>query len=221
MAADREQIRNVKIVALDVDGTLATGNFWQKMHALTGITLEEDDRWFRDYYSKVISFESWAETIALRYRDSRIPISKFRSLISVVRIVPGAGEVVQKLKEHYKLCLISSNVDFYVAHVARRLGISRYYANYRLNTDANGIVTDITYTAPEDKAKVIALKDMCREHTVVPSQVVFVGDSDNDIPAFAFTGRGILVGEGNRELRRLAWKRIKTISELPEILGIE
>jgi Predicted hydrolases of the HAD superfamily len=49
-------------------------------------------------------------------------------------------------------------------------------------------------------------------------QVIFVGDSRNDIEAFKLTGNGIAIYPYDRELEEIAWKKIKSLSEIKDIL---
>lgn len=53
---------------------------------------------------------------------------------------------------------------------------------------------------------------------IEPEQIVFVGDSSNDLKAFEYTKHRILVGKGNEKLRKAAWKHVDTLKEIESIL---
>lgn len=210
---------STKLIAFDVDGTLTEGNIWQRTHAIAGITTEEDSKYFLLYYEGKITFKQWADFIIEKYRRSARTRKEFESCAQSILFVSGAKEVVFRLKKRYKVCLVSSGIDFYVRRVAKTLLIDEYYANYSFQYDSNGVIKNIIYDAPEDRAKVIVLKSICQKRLLKPEQIIFVGDSSNDREAFLYTKRGILVGKGNEELKKASWMWINSLKEIESILS--
>lgn len=208
----------IKLIAFDVDGTLVKGNVWERLHKLVGIPLEEDYKYFYNYYHQKITFKQWTDWIIKKYRQSGITKSDFELVMSDFELLEGVVETLGLLRRKYELCLISSGVDFFIQKVATRLNISLHFANYTFIYDHNNKIRNITYLAPENKAKVILLKQLCCQKKILPENVAFIGDSLNDLDAFRFTKRGIYIGAGDKTLEKTCWKKIKKISDLKSLV---
>ncbi|MEK9176690.1 MAG: HAD-IB family phosphatase [Patescibacteria group bacterium] len=210
---------DVKAVAFDVDGTLVRENFWTALNRMGGIPEEEDRRLGERYAEGELAYRDWMEEIARSLRRNSHPRDEVEKMLARYRLVPGARDVVEHLSR-FPLALVSSNIDLYVADVARKLGISHAYGYCRIEYDERGLFAGIGFRSDKDELehKVEALRDFATKSGVSLSEIAFVGDSRNDLAAFTATGRGILVGEGNEDLRRAAWKRVATLSEILKIL---
>lgn len=60
--------------------------------------------------------------------------------------------------------------------------------------------------------------ELARRLKIAVEEVVFVGDSWNDVEVFEFTGKGISVHSTNEELRKVVWKEIDSLKQIREIL---
>lgn len=211
-------MKRIKLVAFDIEGTLTQGLVWQKTHQIAGVTPEEDRLWFNMYYNQEITFFEWADFITKKYIQSGRKRHEFEKVMRQATFIPGVKETIRQLIQKYRLCLVSSAIDVFVSHVANRLRIDTHHANYSLVYNADDTIVDIRFHAPEDEAKVLFLKQLATRMKLTPSEIVFVGDSANDLEVFRYTKRGILVGLGNEKLRQAAWKRVDTIQEIVSIL---
>jgi phosphoserine phosphatase len=139
-------------------------------------------------------------------------------MLCTYAFAPGAEETVRALAR-FPMALISSNIDAYVEDVAKTLGIAHAYS-YAAIEYSGGRFSGIGFRSEKSElgAKVEALEDFAAKAGIEVQDIAFVGDSRNDLDAFTATGRGILIGEGNEDLRRAAWRRVSTLSEIPEIL---
>jgi len=209
---------DIKLVAFDVDGTLIKGNMWQLVHRLAGVTKEEDNKWFSDYFNNKITFFEWVEFINNKYRVCHKKRQDFDRLLSKIEYQSEVADVIKLCQKKYSVCLISSGLDFYVREVARELKVFEWYANYSFSYDYSGEVNEIIFNAPEKESKVIRLRKICKEKNIRPQQIIYVGDSTNDLPAFLFISHGVLVGKGTEELKKHSWIQIGKISELIDIL---
>ena len=212
--------RDIKAVAFDIDGTLVRENFWHKLHQLFGLSDENDFRWFELYHEKKLGYREWMGLISAEYRKNPQSKEAIEETFREYLFVQETKKLIKRIQGKYELALISSNISAYVEDVGERLAIPFRYAFSTIEYDKNGLFSHIGFTTDgtELEHKVEALKDLCSRLLLQPSQIIFVGDSRNDLEAFRYTGRGILVREGNEELQQAAWKRISALSELEGIL---
>ncbi|MBY0539264.1 HAD family phosphatase [Patescibacteria group bacterium] len=210
----------IKAVAFDVDGTLIDSYVWEELHVLFGLSREDNVRLHRLYVDGALSFRAVTDMMADLYLKKTPGITKEQadSVFKNFRLLPGAKEVADVLLKKYPLAVISSGLTDYVRSVAEALGIQHAYS-YTSFVYTDGVFSGIAYNEDSDElqAKVRALKDFGDKVGAKPEEILFVGDSINDIEGFRYTGRGVLVGNGTEELRGAAWKQV---SVLPELLHI-
>ena len=211
--------RDIKAIAFDIDGTLVRENFWKRLNTLCGLPKEEDEKLFRQYSEGKMAYREWMNSISAFYRKSPKTKEEISPILLEYLFTSGAKSVIKRLQEKYELALISSNLEAYVEDVGERLSIPFRYAFTALEFDSRGAFTKIgfLYEGTELQAKIAALEDMCSRLLLKPHEIAFVGDSRNDLDAFRYTGRGVLLREGNEDLRKAAWKQVSTLSE---VLGI-
>lgn len=211
-------MNDIKLIAFDLDGTLIENVLWAKAQALVKVDYEEANLWYERYYRREVTFRQMQDHFSEIYRRHPQMLRKFLALNKYIRIFPGVRKTVKKLSAKYRTVIISSGMDFYVAAAARKIGIAEWYANYRLETDGTGMVREIKPQYPDERGKVHVLEKLCKQQMLQPDQIVFIGDSINDLTAFEYTRRGILIGPGIHQLQQSAWKKITKISQLGELL---
>ena len=212
-------MKTFKLVALDIDGLLTRGLSWARFNAFVGITPAEDQRMYDDYYiHHTLTFTRWNYILDQRYQESGKTKRDFEIFAKNIEWQPFARELVAALNKRYETWLISGALEVYVSDVARQLGISHFAANYAFEYDPDGTVKRILQKGEEGRAKEITLKQICKNKKIMPEEIVFIGDSTNDLEAFRFTNHGILVGEGNENLRQACWKHVRTLSDVLPIL---
>lgn len=210
----------IKAVAFDVDGTLIDSHVWEELHVLFGLSREDNARMHGLYVNGTLTFREVTDHMAELYlkKTPRVMKEQADAVFKNFRLLPGAKEVADVLLKKYPLAVVSSGLSGYVNSVAEALGIQHAYS-YTSFMYSEGMFSGITYNEETDElqAKVNALKDFGVKVAAKPEEILFVGDSINDIAGFEYTGRGVLVGEGTEALRASAWKQV---GALTEVLGI-
>lgn len=210
-------ISDIKLIALDIEGTLTQEGIWSRLHDLVGISDKEGLQWFTQYYKKQWTFAQWADVVITRYKNSGISRQEIEAVLRDVHFLPQAKVTVATLRRHYPLALLSSTPNVFVEEVAKQLSVDTYYANYTFAYDHNDKVKDIQYRAEDANVKQLFLKDLCIKKRLRPEEIAYIGHSANDLEAFLYTKHGILIGKGNDALVKVCWKQVQ---QLPDVVPI-
>jgi len=240
-------MKDIKLVCFDVDGTLVEGNSWLYLTRGLGGSEKKHIKIFHQFRQGKISLGKAEKLLLKMYRKSggifrkilRVVFSVFlkflsrfyylrwqkptkdliKEIFSNIRLKDGSQELISYLKgKGYKIFLVSGAIDMYVEEVAKKLKIDGFYAAASLGFDKKGILNRIYYQANQGEIKVRQLEEIARRLDVSLEEIVFVGESDNDIRAFEVTKHGIAVSSQCGKLKEVAWKEVKDIREIKNIL---
>lgn len=213
-------MNKTKLVCLDVDGTLVDGVSWLLLTEGLGCSPQEHLDIFHQAKNGEISFIEGERMLTKMYQDSGNATETFiRGIFKKVGLRVEAESLVTYLKrKNYLVYLISGAIDIYVEEVAKKLKVNGFYANSTLEFDRNGVLQKIHYRDNQGEVKVEQLKKIIEKLGLAMNEVVFVGDSDNDIEVFMKTKRGIAVHSFNEELKNAAWKTVESLNDIKKIL---
>jgi HAD superfamily PSPase-like hydrolase len=209
-----------KLICFDVDRTLVDGLSWLLLtEGLNCSTQKHIDIFYRAKEGE-ISFAEGERMLTKMYQESGNAKKEFiRELFSKVEVKSEAEETISYLKEKgYKIYLISGAIDMYVEEIANKLKVDGFYANSSLDFDNKGVINKIHYRDNQGEVKVEQLRKLIKQLKIEMDEVVFIGDSENDIEVFQETGHGIAINASNEELKAAAWKNISSLSQIKGIL---
>jgi len=208
-----------KLVFFDCDGVLVFGKPWPRLHQVVGIPKKLEEKWFWGYYSGKLSFKQWVKNVEDVYIKKGLTRALFKKTLKQYTINPEAPPLIKYLKrKKIKTAVVSSGIDYYVKPVAEKLGLDFWRANYTFTFNKNEKFVRFNYLAPDEKAKVVQIKEICQKLKVRPTKTIFVGDSVNDLEAFKFTKHGVLYRTEVDGYKKAAWKTIKNLSEIKNLL---
>jgi len=118
----------------------------------------------------------------------------------------------------YDIWLVSGAIDIWVAAVAKKIGAAGFYAHSSLEFDDQGMFVKINYSGDQNPWKAKIVQKIAADNGIPVVGIIFVGDGANDIEAFKLTGRGVAVYPYDKGLEDVAWKKIKSLSEIKDIL---
>ncbi|MBM3209132.1 HAD-IB family phosphatase [Candidatus Shapirobacteria bacterium] len=210
----------IKLICFDVDGTLVDGISWLFLTRGLGCSSEEHIGIFNRAKCGEITFAEGERMLTRMYRDSGNATRVFiENLFARVRPRPEAKQLVSYLKKKgYLVYLISGAIDIYVRAIAKRLGADGYFANSSFDFDKSGVLEKIHYRDNQGEVKVEQLKQLIKARGIRMNEVVFVGDSENDIEIFEATKKGIAVSWASDNLKEVAWKIINSLGEIKKFL---
>ena len=86
--------------------------------------------------------------------------------------------------------------------------------------DEHGNLVDMHYNLEQAKKKLEQLEAFCTDQNIDPKKCLVVGDSEDDIDIFAYTGNGVLVGKNASEaLASQAWMQVAKLSDIKGLVG--
>lgn len=208
-------------VFFDCDGVLIFGNPFERLNVAVGISAEQDQAWFAEYYEGKLTYQQWTENLEACYRQAHLTKGRFEEIMDVSKYALNdeAVELLSHLhSKNVKTAIISSGIDYYVSRVAEMLEIPHWKCNAIFHFDKQGNFKRMENIAEDPQAKVIQLRELCQQLDLNPEQVIYVGDSANDLMAFETTKHGLLYRTENPEYERKAWKKIDSLLEIKEII---
>jgi HAD superfamily phosphoserine phosphatase-like hydrolase len=209
-----------KLICFDVDGTLVDGVSWLSLTKGLGCSPEKHIDIFNRAQKGEISFDEGERMLTRMYKESGNATREFiGNLFSEIEPKLEATETISYLKKkNYKIYLISGAIDIYVEEIAKKLEVDGFYANSSLEFAKDGVLEKIYYRDNQGEVKVEQLNKLIRGLGIKMNEVVFIGDSDNDIEVFKETGYGIAIEPSTKKLKSVSWKRIDSLEQIREVL---
>lgn len=175
-------------------------NFWMELHKALG-TLKEGKRLTEKHlhtdYAKLVE-----EVVHKLWKGK--DAAPYQRLIKSIKYNPGVKEVFQAIKKKDCLTAIISSGPIDLARRAQHdLGIDFVYAN-ELVIQEDKITGEFLWPVGGKEKKVQIIKHLCRDLNIKPKEVIFVGDSENDIEAFQFVGTSISFNSHSEKLNKTA-----------------
>jgi len=208
-----------RLVCFDIDGTLVDGISWFLLTKGLGCSLQEHVKIHRAKKEEM-PFLKKERMLTKMYQESGNATQKFiREFFSKVKPRSEAKGIISYLKEKgYKIYLISGSIDIYVEEIAKKLIVDGFYANSSLKFGKDGVLKKIYYKSNQGEIKVKQLNKLVKKLGINLDEVVFIGDSENDIEVFKEIKHGIAVNSSSEELRSIAWKDIDSLEQIKDIL---
>ena len=158
-------MKKIKLVCLDIDGTLVDGISWFFLTEGLGCSIQEHLNIFHRAKNGEITFVEGERMLTKMYQDSgnakKIFIEK---LFSGVKLKPESRPLIVYLKKKdYWVYLISGAIDIYVKEVAKKLIVDGYFANSILDFDQKGVLKKIYYRDNQGEVKVEQLKKLIKK----------------------------------------------------------
>lgn len=210
-----------KIICFDVNGTLVDQNSWDIFTSDEEIEKKLKDI-SDDYENNKIPLKDFWDQVVLVFKSTgNANIEYIRNHSDDVNVLKeGAEDLINYLKEKgYKIYLISCSMDIYLEELTRKLKLDGFFAGTKFIFDENGELLSIESECFENKNfKEEKVRKVAEENNAEIEDIIFVGDGGNDIGAFKITKNGIAIDSKVEELRNIAWKNVKQLKEIKDIL---
>lgn len=211
-----------KIICFDVNGTLIDQSSWEIFTSGKEDAEKELKDIFSNYYSNKISLKDfWEQMADVLKKTGNANMSYICNHSDDINsLKKGAEDLINYLKDKgYKIYLISCSIDIYLEKLTQRLKLDGFYAGTRFAFSEGGELLSIESECLENKLfKEDKIREIAKDNNAKIEDIVFVGDGKNDIGAFEMTKNGIAIDSNVEKLRSIAWRNIKQLSEIKDIL---
>lgn len=210
-----------KVICFDVDGTLVEDkSSWLTLTAGLNCPVDKVYAVYEAVEKGKMPVVEGERLVCDMYRQSGCASKgNIAKIFEAVKIKDEAKDLMDYLKEKgFTVYLVSGAIDIYVESIAKRVGAAGFYSGGSLEFDGQGMIEKINYMNNQGPNKLRQIKELAANLGVAVEDMVFVGDSANDIEAFQATKHGIAVYPFDERLERIAWKTVKSLSEIKLIV---
>lgn len=209
--------KKIKLICFDLDKTLTHQNSWYDLNLALGMTADEDQQLYDEYYAGKIDYKEWIKKILEIFKArGKANLNTITEILSKNSVVEGGKELVEYLQNKgYQVVLISGSIDIAVKQIAQKLGLKMAEATNTFIFDNNNNLQDIVTIDDDKVAKLTILKKFCKELNIDITECSCIGDGDNDIELFKETKHGITFKDS--KIKSEAWKTIEKLDDLKNI----
>jgi HAD superfamily phosphoserine phosphatase-like hydrolase len=208
-----------KVIFFDLDGTLIEENSWYAFNLYFGMSETEDQTLLNWYSRGIITYDEWDKIIVKILRDkNQCTLEKVNEFVKTIVPRPEVIDLIKACKEKgYTTIILSGTMKQIAENFRERVGIDLSYTTSEIMFSDEGAFETINNEKDEGLAKLRIYEKLCEEHGVNPEEVLYVGDSRNDLEIFQKTKKGILIGNYEK-LKPFAARQITNLNEVIELL---
>lgn len=190
--------KDKKIVIFDFDGTLTIQDkghsTWEKLWIELGYDENECIDYHRKFTAGEIDHSSWCDITRDRFNDKFISQETLVNVAKSIRLMDGASELLEKLYDSGVIIyVLSGSIEFVIKEV---LGDSLKFIKEISSNDMvfnEGRLSKIIGTKYDFEGKAEFIKRKILKYGVSASEVLFVGNSNNDVHAFESSAVTLLI----------------------------
>ncbi|WJJ95298.1 DUF4062 domain-containing protein [Algibacter luteus] len=179
-----------KVVVFDFDGTLTipekNKTTWEMIWDYLGYDENLCSKYHNQYVTEEINHSEWCNLTLEKFKDKNLNINDIKKIAKKIILVNGLQELLVSLdKLNIKLYILSGSIEEIV-----ELSLGKLKSHFReisannFYFGANGNLEDIIGTEFDFKGKATYLKKIITKEKIAPYEVLFVGNSINDIFAY-------------------------------------
>jgi HAD superfamily phosphoserine phosphatase-like hydrolase len=220
-----------KAVVFDFDGTLTAHNddetTWEKIWVKLGYSINDCSDLHWKYSNGKFTHQRWCEITRDHFRNARFSRKDLGNVANSIRLIGGAREVLDSLRERgIKLYILSGSIRQIIDSALGDLR-SRFddvQAN-DMFFDHSGIIREIRGTPYDFEGKATYLSKVIEENGYAPYDVLFIGNSCNDIFASRSGARTLCVNprgteSNNREHWTYLLRRMEHLGQIIEFVNL-
>ncbi len=181
MSAEGSEVKKLRLVVFDVDGTLTkVVSSWQFLHERLG-TWDKGKQYAEQFFRGVITYEDWARLDASLWRG--LKLGRVRQIVDSIPYTNGAQDVIATLRGNgFKVVLLSAGLSLVTERIEREIRLDGSLAN-ELKVE-NGLLTgEVKVNVSVDNKDTVLLR-MLKKFNLGIDECAAVGDDETLIPLF-------------------------------------
>jgi phosphoserine phosphatase len=201
MGGERSGMKH-KLICLDMDGVIfKDAIFWMRVHEVLG-TLKEGKRLTKKYLDT--DYDKLVEEVVVKLWKGK-DAQAYYDLVQSIEYLPGVKELFTFIKERNFISAIVSAGSIDLARRVQRDFLVDYLFANELVIENNMITGEFLFPiGPGGKEKARVIKHLCEDLDISLDEVIYVGDSSQDILATKVAGLGIAFNSDCKELKKNA-----------------
>jgi HAD superfamily phosphoserine phosphatase-like hydrolase len=221
-----------RAVVFDFDGTLTQQvdhekTTWEKIWVSLGYTVNDCAELHKQFRQKLFSHQKWCDITSDKFRAKGFNKEALRRLALQIQLLPGTAETIIKLRNNgVRLYILSGSIRELINLVLGDLNGS--FEEVRANDmvfDSTGFLQRINGTPFDFEGKALFLKNLIEQNHFSPMDVLFVGNSCNDVWASESGARTLCVNPhftdpDNPEHWTYAIREMSDLSRILEYVNI-
>jgi HAD superfamily phosphoserine phosphatase-like hydrolase len=182
-----EIIFHTKVVVFDFDGTLTKRSddqtTWETIWVRLGYSINDCAELHKRFQQKEFSHQEWCNITLDRFKARKLQYRQLEAISSEMSLVEGARETIETLRNAgLKLFILSGSIKQIIKQVMNDLyhHFEEVHANEMI-FDSTGTISKIVGTPYDFEGKATFLKRVIEDNQLSPLDVLFVGNSCNDV----------------------------------------
>lgn len=188
-----------KAVVFDFDGTLTQRNdsrtTWEMLWTSVGYTTERCFELHHRFRRNEFDHQQWCDITLDAFREKKMNQEHVQRVSEEMRLIDGIKETTEALrKSGIRLFIVSGSIKTIIRHTLGSLAAE--FEEIRANEivfGPDGIISEIQGTPYDFEGKALFLRRIIKDLKISPSDVLFIGNSCNDIFASQSGARTLCV----------------------------
>lgn len=211
---ERAQMKTLKVVVFDVDGTLIkVRSSWQFLHEMLG-TWDRGRKYAEQFFQGLITYEEWARLDASLWKG--LPLERIQQIVENIPYTEGAQDVITTLRRMgFRVVLLSAGLSIVTDRIQRDTGVD--------DSLANELIVEKGFLTGEVKVNVSfhnkdeVLGYILQKFDTTMEECAAIGDDETLIPLFEKVGLGIAFNPRKETVKEHADVVVKS-NDLREVL---
>jgi phosphoserine phosphatase len=186
-------------VVFDFDGTLTkpgtTRTTWESIWAQLGYDDSECGRLAAKFFRKEISHAEWCNTTLSKFREKGLTQKQVVRTADGLHLVKDLDEVLSELSAmNIPVFIVSGSIwDVITTALGQRTDLFKNIAANTFGYNSSGVIGTITGTKFDFEGKADYIREIAKNLNLSPSDILFIGNSINDIHVKSSGARTLLV----------------------------
>lgn len=181
---------HIQAVVFDFDGTLTNSKSrttWESLWVMLGYDVKECQDLHREYDKGKLTHQEWCDKTAEKFIEKQLTQEQILQISKKIKLISGCKKTLEILnKRNIKLYIVSGSIKDIIKNVLGNAHnfFSDIQANEFIFDTQSSILTKIIGTKYDFEGKANYIKLIAERMEISTSDVLFVGNSNNDIWAY-------------------------------------
>jgi HAD superfamily phosphoserine phosphatase-like hydrolase len=215
-----------RVVAFDFDGTLTkkTDNrtTWEKLWVILGYSIDDSADLHRRFNRGDFTHEKWCELTKDKFLAAKLREEQLLEIARETRLIEGTKETLESLrKSGIRLYILSGSIKQVIkAALGDLYGLFDEVKANEIRFDSSGLIDHIIGTRYDFQGKAEFLSNVIADQQLSPLDVLYVGNSSNDVWASQSGARTLCVNPHmtNPDIEEHWTYAIKEMTDLRQIM---